>query len=149
MMNMKMLTSTTVVIAGLAGFSTGWAVRPPEKLVLNEKERLLYDYETHWNMSEAERTEVKEILHQAEPRFRTAMTREKGRREDATDHLTGLPNGSALEHQMKRLGDAAGALIVAGKAKDLKQGVEIAAAAIDGGQAKAALDKMVAITNEA
>jgi diguanylate cyclase (GGDEF)-like protein len=57
--------------------------------------------------------EVKEILHQAEPRFRTAMTLEKGRREDATDHLTGLPNGSSLEHQMKRLGDAAGALIVA------------------------------------
>ncbi len=45
--------------------------------------------------------------------------------------------------------NAAGALIVAGKAKDLKQGVEIAAAAIDGGQAKAALDRMVAITNGA
>ncbi len=45
--------------------------------------------------------------------------------------------------------NAAGALIVAGKAKDLKQGAALAAAAIDDGKARAALDKMVAITNEA
>ncbi len=57
--------------------------------------------------------EVKEILHQAEPRFRTAMTRERDRRVEATDHLTGLTNRGALERQMKRLGEAAGALIVA------------------------------------
>ncbi len=44
--------------------------------------------------------------------------------------------------------NAAGALIVAGKAKDLKEGAEIAAAAIDDGSAKDVLDKMVAITNE-
>jgi diguanylate cyclase (GGDEF)-like protein len=57
--------------------------------------------------------EVKEILHQAEPRFRAAMVLEEGRREDSTDHLTALPNRKALEGQMKRLGEAAGALIVA------------------------------------
>ncbi len=44
--------------------------------------------------------------------------------------------------------NAAGALIVAGKAQDLKDGVAIASAAIDGGKAKAALEKMIAITNE-
>jgi anthranilate phosphoribosyltransferase len=43
---------------------------------------------------------------------------------------------------------AAAALIVAGKAEDLKQGAAIAADAVDGGGARAALDKMVAITNE-
>jgi anthranilate phosphoribosyltransferase len=43
---------------------------------------------------------------------------------------------------------AAAALIVAGKAKDLKQGAAIAAEAVDGGGARAALDAMVAITNE-
>ena len=44
--------------------------------------------------------------------------------------------------------NAAGALIVAGKADDLKAGAEMAAASIDGGKAKAALEKWVAITNE-
>lgn len=43
--------------------------------------------------------------------------------------------------------NAAAALIVAGKANDLKAGVAIAAKAIDDGHAKEALDKMVAITN--
>jgi len=44
--------------------------------------------------------------------------------------------------------NSAAALIVAGKVDDLKAGAEMAAAAIDGGQAQAALDKLVAITNE-
>jgi anthranilate phosphoribosyltransferase len=44
--------------------------------------------------------------------------------------------------------NAAGALIVAGKADDLKSGAEMAAAAIDDGNAKAALVKWIAITNE-
>ncbi len=45
--------------------------------------------------------------------------------------------------------NAAGALIVAGKAKDLKEGAAMAAGVIDDGKARAVLDKMVAITNEA
>jgi len=43
--------------------------------------------------------------------------------------------------------NAAAALIVAGKAEDLKKGAALAAAAIDDGHAKAALDTMIAITN--
>jgi len=43
--------------------------------------------------------------------------------------------------------NAAASLIVAGKAADLKQGVAIAARSIDEGAARAALDKLVAITN--
>ena len=62
--------------------------------------------------------------------------------------LTAVMYGEPGPYRDVTLYNAAAALIVAGKAKDLKQGVEIAAAAIDGGQAKAALDKMVAITNE-
>ncbi len=42
--------------------------------------------------------------------------------------------------------NAAAALVVAGKADDLKAGVVLAAKSIDSGKAKAALDKMVAIT---
>jgi len=41
--------------------------------------------------------------------------------------------------------NAAAALLVAGKASDLREGAEQAAAAIDSGKAKAALDKLVAI----
>ena len=44
------------------------------------------------------------------------------------------------------LGSAA-TLVVAGKAKDLREGVPIAAEAIASGRARAALDKLVAITN--
>ncbi len=44
--------------------------------------------------------------------------------------------------------NAAGALIVAGKADDLKSGAVLAAAAIDDGKAKAALEQWIAITNE-
>jgi len=44
--------------------------------------------------------------------------------------------------------NAAGSLIVAGKAKDLAEGAALAAAAIDDGRARGVLDKLIAITNE-
>ncbi|NQV80326.1 MAG: anthranilate phosphoribosyltransferase, partial [Alphaproteobacteria bacterium] len=44
--------------------------------------------------------------------------------------------------------NAAGALIVAGKAKELKEGVTLAAAAIDNGKARAVLQHLIAVTNE-
>ena len=43
---------------------------------------------------------------------------------------------------------SAAGLIVAGKASDLKQGVALAAEAVDSGAAKRVLDHLVAITNE-
>ena len=45
--------------------------------------------------------------------------------------------------------NAAAALIVAGKAKDLRHGVELAAKSIASGAAKRALAQLVAITNRA
>ena len=45
--------------------------------------------------------------------------------------------------------NAAAALIVADKAESLEQGAALAAAAIDGGAAKATLRKLAAITNSA
>ena len=44
--------------------------------------------------------------------------------------------------------NAAAALIVAGKAKDLRAGVELASASVASGAARRSLDKLVAITNE-
>lgn len=43
--------------------------------------------------------------------------------------------------------NAGASLLVAGKARDLKEGVQLAAKSIDDGAARAALDKLVAITN--
>ena len=45
--------------------------------------------------------------------------------------------------------NAAAAILVAGKASDLKQGVEIAAESIDSGAAKAAVEKLAAVTSAA
>jgi anthranilate phosphoribosyltransferase len=45
--------------------------------------------------------------------------------------------------------NAAAALIVAGRAKDLKQGVSLAAHAIDTGEAEGRLDRLIAISNAA
>ena len=63
--------------------------------------------------------------------------------------LTAVLDGGPGPYRDVVVYNAAGALIVAGKAKDLREGAAMAAAAIDGGKARAALDKMAAITNEA
>ncbi|MGB0694768.1 MAG: anthranilate phosphoribosyltransferase [Rhodospirillaceae bacterium] len=61
--------------------------------------------------------------------------------------LTALLDGETGAYRDIVLMNTAAALIVAGKAEDLAAGVSIAADAIDSGRAKAALAKMVAITN--
>jgi len=62
--------------------------------------------------------------------------------------LIGVLDGARGPYRDIVLYNAAGALIVAAKAQDLKEGAAMAAKAIDGGKAKAALDKLIAITNE-
>ena len=57
-------------------------------------------------------------------------------------------DGNASAYRDAVLLNAAGALIVADKAKTLKDGATLAAKAIDDGNAKATLEKLVAITNE-
>ena len=57
-------------------------------------------------------------------------------------------DGNASAYRDAVLLNAAGALIVAEKAKTLKQGATLAAKAIDDGKANATLEKLVAITNE-
>jgi len=44
--------------------------------------------------------------------------------------------------------NAAAALVVAGKAKDLKEGVQLAAKSVDSGEAKKRLDRLVAVSNK-
>jgi len=43
--------------------------------------------------------------------------------------------------------NAAAALIVAGRAKDLKEGVALATRAIDSGEAEGRLDRLIAVSN--
>ncbi len=62
--------------------------------------------------------------------------------------LRAVMDGVAGPYRDVTIYNAAGALIVAGKATELKDGAVQAAASIDDGKAKAALDKMIAITNE-
>ncbi len=61
--------------------------------------------------------------------------------------LTALLAGEPGAYRNVVLLGSAAALVVAGKAKDLREGVPIAAEAIDSGRARAALDRLVAITN--
>jgi anthranilate phosphoribosyltransferase len=64
------------------------------------------------------------------------------------ERLTALLDGAPGAYRDTVLMTAAAALIVAGKARSLKSGVELAAQSIASGKAKAALAKMVAISNE-
>jgi len=63
--------------------------------------------------------------------------------------LRGVLDGKPGPYRDIVLYNAAGALIVAGKAKDLKDGVAQAAQAIDGGKARAVLERWIAITTAA
>ncbi len=60
-----------------------------------------------------------------------------------------LLDGKAGPYRDIVLLNAAGALIVADKAGDLKSGVALAAEAVDGGRGRAVLDRLVEITNRA
>ncbi len=62
--------------------------------------------------------------------------------------LAALLDGEKGPYRDIVLLNSAAALVVAGKAPDLKSGAALAAQAIDGGKAKAVLAKLVAITNE-
>ncbi|MEE2997778.1 MAG: anthranilate phosphoribosyltransferase, partial [Pseudomonadota bacterium] len=62
--------------------------------------------------------------------------------------LTNLLDGKANAYRNTVLFTSAAALIIAGKAANLKEGAEIAAASIDNGQARAALDRMIEISHE-
>jgi anthranilate phosphoribosyltransferase len=81
---------------------------------------------------------------------RTTIDRLKGG--DAAynaDALRGLLRGDEGPYRDIVLLNAGAALLVAGKAQSIKQGVMLAASAIDDGRAAAALDRLVAVTNEA
>jgi anthranilate phosphoribosyltransferase len=70
-----------------------------------------------------------------------------GTPEENAKALGALLDGAPGPYRDVVLYNAAGALVVAGKAATLTDGVALAAAAIDDGRAKATLDTLIAITN--
>ena len=70
-----------------------------------------------------------------------------GTPEDNSKALTALLDGAPGPYRDVVLYNGAGALVVAGKAKTLTDGVALAADAIDTGRAKATLERLIAITN--
>ena len=70
-----------------------------------------------------------------------------GTPEDNAKALTAVLDGAPGPYRDVVLYNAAGALLVAGKAKTLTEGVALAANAIDVGRAKATLETLITITN--
>ena len=70
-----------------------------------------------------------------------------GTPEDNAKALTAVLDGAPGPYRDVVLYNAAGALLVAGKAKTLTEGVALAANAIDAGRAKATLETLITITN--
>jgi anthranilate phosphoribosyltransferase len=71
---------------------------------------------------------------------------------DAENNAGKLRDLLAGEHGPRRdivLLNSAGALVVAGKAKDLREGIALAARSIDSGAARSVLERLIAITHEA
>lgn len=59
----KTLYAATLGLAGLAGFSTGWSVRPVEvRPVVSFEERLLVEYEGAYRVTAEERERLRGIL---------------------------------------------------------------------------------------
>jgi anthranilate phosphoribosyltransferase len=70
---------------------------------------------------------------------------------DAADNAAALRNvlqGKASAFRDAALFNAAAALVVAGKAKDVSDGLHAAAHAVDSGEAEATLDRLIAVSND-
>ena len=62
--------------------------------------------------------------------------------------VLGRARGQAGPFRDVALLNAAAALVVAGKAKDLKDGVELAAHSLDSGEAEGRLDRLIVVSND-
>jgi hypothetical protein len=62
LLSTKALYATTLMAASLAGFSTGWAVRPGEKIVLTERDRYLHEWTEHYQLDGGDRERLEAIL---------------------------------------------------------------------------------------
>ncbi len=64
MIGTKSLYASTLALAGLAGFSTGWSARPVEvRPVVSFEERALLEYAQAYRITPEERERLRAILH--------------------------------------------------------------------------------------
>jgi hypothetical protein len=62
MINTKALYASTLVLAGMAGFSTGWTARPAEVRYASFEDRYLDDLLKHYRLSDEEVANLRSIL---------------------------------------------------------------------------------------
>ena len=58
----KSLYAATLVLAGMAGFSSGWAVRPPERVLLSREEAKMLEYEQAYRLSDTDRAALRGVV---------------------------------------------------------------------------------------
>ena len=58
----KGLYALTLALAGAAGFSSGWAAKPPEARYLTFEEMKLAEYEKHYRLTPGDRAALAAVL---------------------------------------------------------------------------------------
>jgi hypothetical protein len=62
MSSVKGLYALTLALAGTAGFSSGWALRPPETVVVGEREAMLASWESAYRVTPEDREALRALL---------------------------------------------------------------------------------------
>lgn len=75
----RALYSTTLLLAGMAGFSTGWAVRPPERAFVTPEEQKMLSYEVAFRLSDTDREALRGVVRDYFARL-DALSREFDRK---------------------------------------------------------------------
>jgi hypothetical protein len=78
----KTLYAWTLVLASGAGFSSGWALRPPERVLLSDVDGKMLSYEAAYRMTDADREALREVVRDFYSRM-DGLVREFNRQYDA------------------------------------------------------------------
>ena len=73
------LYSITLLLAGMAGGATGWAVRPPERVFIAPEEQQMLSYEAAFRLSDADREALRGVVRDYFSRL-DALSREFDRK---------------------------------------------------------------------
>jgi hypothetical protein len=66
MSSIKGLYAVTLALAGTAGFSSGWALRPADKVALSPAEAMLARWEASYRVTAEDRTRLLDLLRRYE-----------------------------------------------------------------------------------
>ena len=86
MMNTRALYGVTLALAGAAGFSTGWSVKPVvERPVVSFVDRNLMEFEQGWRMTPEERESLRAILRDFDGELDSLRREFDGKYKDQVD----------------------------------------------------------------